>query len=393
MSRKRPAEEVVDFDLDGPGAASGDNDGGGSSPEGVHRRRRVGAAGAGWGLAEVLAECGLDPGPGDEDDGDGDAEGDLGCRLLPDVSPASLRSGISSLLSEMDRNGIDRGNERVASELEGWISGASGPTPSSLPSLVRGGDGPSGVLRRMLLPLHRVRERSFLSQPEVGSPGGGAAEGGKRAVEETSSLIRVLLRVDALQPTVMSGLLRRLGEIAASSGDDDEEMDDDGSAGGGANNNDAPEDLPRLALAALRWPEHVVDPPSLLSAYCGTLEMIASASSSSERARGMLLDAIGAVPDVLNDVHGSRTAPGRRTDGEDDDDEEEGGGEASILETPPVAQVRGPVPPHTGTRRRGIPAPERRGDGKRDVGRPRGARDRRGVGPPGPGGVPDEPRP
>ncbi|EJK60542.1 hypothetical protein THAOC_19082, partial [Thalassiosira oceanica] len=64
MSRKRPAEEVVDFDLDGPGAAasspsSGDNDG---------RRRRVGAAGAGWGLAEVLAECGLDPGPGDEDD-------------------------------------------------------------------------------------------------------------------------------------------------------------------------------------------------------------------------------------------------------------------------------------------------------------------------------------
>ncbi|EJK72440.1 hypothetical protein THAOC_06031, partial [Thalassiosira oceanica] len=63
MSRKRPAEEVVDFDLDGPGAAaasspsSGDNDGG-------HRRRRVGAAGADWGLAEVLAECGLDPRPG-----------------------------------------------------------------------------------------------------------------------------------------------------------------------------------------------------------------------------------------------------------------------------------------------------------------------------------------
>ncbi|EJK74707.1 hypothetical protein THAOC_03595, partial [Thalassiosira oceanica] len=144
-------------------------------------------------------------------------------------------------------NGIDKGNERVASELEGWISGASGPPPSSLPSLVRGGTGPSGVLRRMLLPLHRVRERSFLSQPEVGSPGG--VEGGRRAVEETSSLIRVLLRVDALQPTVMSGLLRRLGEIAESSGDD-EEMDEDGSAGGGAND-DAAEDLPRLALAAL----------------------------------------------------------------------------------------------------------------------------------------------
>ena len=32
-----------------------------------------------------------------------DGNDDLGCRLLPDVSPASLRSGISSLLSEMDR--------------------------------------------------------------------------------------------------------------------------------------------------------------------------------------------------------------------------------------------------------------------------------------------------
>jgi len=170
MSRKRPAEEVIDFDLDGPGSApsGGGNDGG---PSNGGRRRRVGAAAAGWGLAEVLAECGLDPAAGKDDDGAFVSKGDrperggecdavsdqrgtepamgretgrtrlrlpkkhgsppqltqthstplahhrpetstgdgvtthddLGCRLLPDVSPASLRSGISSLLSEMDR--------------------------------------------------------------------------------------------------------------------------------------------------------------------------------------------------------------------------------------------------------------------------------------------------
>ena len=66
MSRKRPAEEVIDFDLDGPGSApsGGGNDGG---PSNGGRRRRVGAAAAGWGLAEVLAECGLDPAAGEDD--------------------------------------------------------------------------------------------------------------------------------------------------------------------------------------------------------------------------------------------------------------------------------------------------------------------------------------
>ena len=64
MSRKRPAEEVIDFDLDGSSGAAppSDNDGGPG-----RRRRRVGAAAAGWGLAEVLAECGLDLATGDED--------------------------------------------------------------------------------------------------------------------------------------------------------------------------------------------------------------------------------------------------------------------------------------------------------------------------------------
>ncbi|KAL7552476.1 hypothetical protein ACHAWF_016165 [Thalassiosira exigua] len=256
----------------------------------------------------------------------------LGCRLDPSASPSALRSSVRALLAEMRSNGIDPNNERVLQDLEGIVLGTT-----------EGDDGDgTDLLRRMLLPLYRVRERrvhpSQFSQPELSQPDGdeGGIRGNVKVVAESSSLARVLLRVDDLQVALSTALLQRLPELACGLDDGDEEGGERGSGGGDSGavrGSGGDDDLPRLILASLRWPDHVVDPTSLAAAYAECLTVLSSAASSSSRARGVLLDAIAALPDVLSDAVQATTRYGVANDGDEDRDEEEGGGSSPILAT------------------------------------------------------------
>lgn len=323
-------------------------------------RRRLGpGASSDWGFGEVLAECGLVefspalPPPHTTSSSsslDDPALGRrrLGCRLESGVSSSTLRSSLAALLSEMSTtNGVDRGNERVLGDMEEVVSGGG---------FSRRKKGPS--LRRMLLPMYRVRgtasssrnaagdrdadatlsQRYFdlsqsSSQPE--SPDdevrGGNGDGdrdrrhrggsGTRIAAESSSLIRALLGVDALQPTLIAALMRTLTEIAVPSvprDDCDAENDEDGD-----DDEDDDNDVPRLILSNLRWIDHVVDHPSFVGAYVECLTVLSSSSASCEATRGVLLDALAALPDVLGDSIALHRGGGHGDggSGKDDDDD------------------------------------------------------------------------
>eukprot|EP00986_Skeletonema_menzelii_P016396 scaffold14486_cov69-Skeletonema_menzelii.AAC.1 len=78
----------------------------------------------------------------------------------------------------------------------------------------------------MLLPLYRVRTSanqnyfSQFTQPEETLDGG---DGGDEIIVESSSLVKILLRVDVLQSTLLTALVQKLPELAAVS---EEEEDD-----------------------------------------------------------------------------------------------------------------------------------------------------------------------
>lgn len=247
---------------------------------------------------------------------------ELGCRLEPKVSPSRLLSSLHALLAEMSRNEIDPNNERVLKDMEDIVLGSGSEDESN-------GESKDNLLRRMLLPLYRVRDRknrhqfitqfSQFSQPE--SPDDGNAENGsdgRKTIVESSSLIKVLLRIDCLQPTLLTALVQKLPELASPS--DDETRDD----------------VPRLIFSNVRWLDHVVDAPSLANAFVECLAVLASTSSSCERTRGILLDAISALPDVLNDTDALVAI----CDGGDEGDE---GGSNPVLSTLQMLRVEDPT--------------------------------------------------
>ncbi|KAL3799645.1 hypothetical protein ACHAW5_004516 [Stephanodiscus triporus] len=262
-SRKRPS----------PGR---DDDSGG------RRRLGPGASSSDWGFGEVLAECGL-------------------VEFASPASPALSRppplppqtttttttssSSSSSSLDDPDRRRLRR---RLGCRLESGVS--------------------SSTLRSSLTAL--------LSEM---SSNGVDRGGGTRIVAESSSLIRALLGVDALQPTLIAALMRTLTEIAVPSVPRDD---------GDAENDDDDDDVPRLILSNLRWIDHVVDHPSFVGAYVECLTVLSSSSASCEATRGVLLDALAALPDVLGDSIAIRRGGGHgdvgsgKVDGDDDDDDD-----------------------------------------------------------------------
>ena len=271
-SRKRPLESAVD------GKENNGVIGSRASQAQDLKRRQIQQAN--WGLKEALAECGLvEFAPSDNSGGDSSNNNNnrnnnnmIGCQMDASTSPSTLRSSINALLEEMSRNGIDANNERVLGSL-----------------LLLVGDTPQ--LRKMLLPLYRVRNCnnqnlfSQFSQPEEEEE---EKDSDNEIIVESSSLVKILLRVDALQPTLLTALVQKLPELASAYDDDDNN---------GCINND---DVPRLIFQNIRWLDHIMDTSALTMTFVECLTVLASSSSSCEKTRQILLDAVATLPDILN---------------------------------------------------------------------------------------------
>ncbi|KAL7541555.1 hypothetical protein ACHAXR_011033 [Thalassiosira sp. AJA248-18] len=334
-SRKRPLLETEGASANGGDGNNNNNISTINNSRATHaqdfKRRQIQQSS--WGFREVLAECGLLEFATRNNNGDGgDNDGaqppppssschdvqQIGCQLDSTVSPSSLRSSLHALLSEMSKNGIDTNNERVLKDMEDIVlgtgdhDGGDNDDADNGENNTGGGGGGNNnrtrgsLLRRMLLPMYRIKTRqlhlSQFSQSPVEHEEGSNSNNNTKTVVESSSLIKVLLRIDTLQPTLVTALMQKLPELAASSHSYDENTTTNNNNTNGNNHNDS--DIPRLIFSNLRWLDHIVDYPTFTNAYVECLTILASTSSSCQKTRGILLDAISALPDVLNDATG-----------------------------------------------------------------------------------------
>jgi len=340
----------------------GDGDGDGDSNKKNNQRRKKLLERKDWGLKEVLAECGLidfatssssssaaAPPPLRVDDINKQRR--LGCRLETNMSSSTVRSSVYALLREMSTNAagsgvIDPCNERILKDLDDVIANNGFDDNNNHNNNNNNNSTSCCSLRRMLLPMYRIRTKStkttreedatlsqryfelsqYSQSPEdndthneeslsigdnncnVGSGSSGNAERSKtRVTMESSSLIRILLGIDVLQSTLIAGLLRKLTEIASSfsfASNNNSNNDDDDAANDTTNtniNDDDDEDVPRLILSNIRWLDHIVDYTTLTDSFVECLTVLASISASCDRTRGILLDVIGTLPDILGD--------------------------------------------------------------------------------------------
>jgi hypothetical protein len=280
---------------------------------------------ASWGFKEALAECGVVEFAPENHNDDNDNNNNIassksmtevGCQIDASSTPSTLRSSINALLDEMSRNGIDPKNERVLTDLAEIISSSNNET---------------NIVRKMLLPLYRVRTSenqncfSQFSQPQETTmdDGDGNNEEEEEIIVESSSLIKILLRVDVLQSTVLTALVQKLPELAAA----EEEC----------NNNNNNDDVPRLIFSNIRWLDHIVDTSALTMTFVECLTVLASSSSSCDKTRQILLDAISTLPDILNDYN-ALVISDNDEDGGNDGEEEQ----SSILATLQHLRVEDP---------------------------------------------------
>ena len=281
---------------------------------------------ASWGFREALAECGLVEFAPENNDHvmtttTTTTTTEVGCQIDASSTPSTLRSSINALLEEMSRHGIDPKNERVIADLADIIA-----------------TNDDNILRKMLLPLYRVRTSdnqtyffSQFSQPEETMNDGGNEN--DIIIVESSSLVKILLRVDALQSALLTALVQKLPELAASEDYDDSINNISNTNDISSNNND---DVPRLIFSNIRWLDHIVDTSALTMTFVECLTVLASSSSSCERTRQILLDAISTLPDILNDYNALVIS-----NNDNDDDDDGGNGEeeqSSILAT--LQQIR-----------------------------------------------------
>jgi len=320
-----------------------------------------------WGIAEVLAECGATLFPDDDQScitSTSTHSLALGCPLDSAVSPSTLRASVHALLREMDRNGIDPNNERVLESLEEMIASgtAAGGGDDDNDG---GGSKPTqtkhGLLKRMLLPTYRVvsapagssaagkkvgnapRDKENVGNEQQPPPGDDPATprtpssndvafagksgvtvlGDGRAVQtfDSSSLVRTLLRVDALQSTLLAALVQKLPEVAEKQDEEMEEVDPEATENPNATIDSAVknfgtsaldreqaeadrEEIPRLILSQIRWLDHVVDATTLTEVCLEVLTLLTSSSGASPEAltRTIILDLIATLPDIVDET-------------------------------------------------------------------------------------------
>lgn len=261
-----------------------------------------------------------------------------GCQLLPTVTPSTLRSSLAALLSEMSKNGIDPDNERVLESMQQIVAGSlSGEHDDRNNSNIS--------LRTMLLPLYRKRTPDNTVQPmsQMSQQYSTMIQDGKSDnnifIVESYSLIKVLLRVDILQSTLLTTLIQMLPELASMFQNDANNQLQLQSAP--HNNN---EDIPRLIFSNIRWLDHIVDSSTLTTAFVECLTVLSSSSSTCGKTRGILLDAIATLPDVLNDYGSSMSHTNDKNNNEDDGDGEGGSSQSgTVLATLQLLRVEDPT--------------------------------------------------
>jgi len=218
----------------------------------------------------------------------------------------------------MNKNQIDISNVRILKDMEDLILGTTadneeGCGEGGSEGRISGGNGEgnnvgsNGLLRKMLLPLYRIKTKgpnslsqfSQFSQPDQddtpNNNSGTTNEGGikTKTIVESSSLIKVLLRIDILQPTLLSALLSRIPELAMSSSDEGESTTN--------NNNKSSSDIPRLIFQSMKWLDHIVNYTQLTQNFIECMTLLSSNSMNCITSRNVLLDVIGMLPDVLSD--------------------------------------------------------------------------------------------
>ena len=238
----------------------------------------------------------------------------------------------------MSKNNIDANNERVLKDMEDIILGNNNSNDDG------GGDDNNNVLlRKMLLPLYRIKTSTNgngLSQFSQPSPNDENESGGgikTKTIVESSSLIKVLLRIDTLQPTLLSALLSKIPELSfAATADETQNNDNNNNVQSGGGNSNNEDDIPRLILSNIKWLDHIIDYNQLSNSFVECLTLLASNSTSCTKTRGVLLDVIGMLPDVMSDciTFGGGSSMSNNEDEEEEEEEgEDGSSSCDILST------------------------------------------------------------
>ena len=259
-----------------------------------------------------------------------------GTLLDVNMNPINIRASIHGLLSEMHTNGTDVDNEMVLESMEELIMGMGmgmGMGADDDENDDDDGDAPppssNQLLYQMLLPMTGLRGEDehameykydmsqSLSQFEAAATEDNSNDDSNDKVYE-ASLLKVLLRVEALQPRLLNTLLQKLQELATTT----TTMEEDGGGGGEASLKNGVEfgyreDIPRLVLSHIRWMELIVHPMELahaamecMSVLCTTLDTITDTDMEAHDrndnhnhnpARAILLELIATLPDIIND--------------------------------------------------------------------------------------------
>ena len=256
-------------------------------------------------FTKVLLECGV-ASLGSND------MAKTGSSLDQDVTPSSLRASLQGLLSEMHNSGVDVDSVMVLETMEQVIASSSFETEN--------GEVKNGHLWKMLLPMTNVVQNGN-QDLEDNNTGGQASQLSQILLDDNSkqkqcdaSLIKILLRVDAIQPTLLTSLLAKLQEIATCEEDDSMDVINENLDTFTCN-----EELPRLIISHIKWLELITDPILLVTATLECITVLCTALPDAQTdgrdpngnrnggiagdniSRKILFDLIATLPDIVDD--------------------------------------------------------------------------------------------
>ena len=258
-------------------------------------------------FSSVLLECGVSSILGDRE-----LHNKAGSYLDENLNPAMLRASIHGLLCEMHKNGIDVDNRMVLETMEEAIS--SGVT-EMVDEDAEESNNKNLLLWKMLLPMTTVKNGDGDDRIEK-QENTELIQVSRDLLRDNIntnfdlSLMKILLRVDILQPSLLTCLLGKLQEIATSHG---KEID---LLGSNFEKYACDEELARLIISHIR-PDFIVDPMALIQASLECLSVLCTNlfegdDAFSERTgngnkdeenvtRSILLDFIAILPDMIDD--------------------------------------------------------------------------------------------
>lgn len=255
-------------------------------------------------FAHVLLECGVTSfDRGSDSNQDTNTKNKVGCLLDQGVTPSSLRASIQALLSEMHKNGKDVDNLTILASMEEFISSgtmADADTNDSEDEASR-----SILLWKMLLPMHSKHNADVDPTTENPKSSQNVLEEIPKTVNFDASLIKVLLRVDALQSSLLTTLLSKLQEISMAQSDMENILNADLEVYA------CNEEIPRLIVSHIRWLELTVDPITLINASLECIIVLSTnlpedqsgsgGGKGENPTRAILLDLISTLPEIIDD--------------------------------------------------------------------------------------------